>query len=109
VSASSQSLAQGACEQSAAVERTSRSTELLSVLTRKNVDHSRSAAELMISTTGVVADANRFLEQMQLSMRDIEAASAEVAKITVVIDGIAFQTSLLALNAAVEAARAGEA
>jgi hypothetical protein len=34
---------------------------------------------------------------------------SEIAKITNVIDEIAFQTNLLALNAGVEAARAGEA
>lgn len=43
------------------------------------------------------------------AMGGIERASAEIAEIISVIDGIAFQTSLLALNAGVEAARAGEA
>lgn len=42
------------------------------------------------------------------AMADIEDYSSKVAKITNVIDEIAFQTNLLALNAGVEAARAGE-
>jgi methyl-accepting chemotaxis protein len=42
------------------------------------------------------------------TMMSIHAASARIADIIGVIDGIAFQTNILALNAAVEAARAGE-
>jgi len=42
------------------------------------------------------------------NVRAIATSSKQVAEITAVIDGIAFQTNILALNAAVEAARAGE-
>ncbi|WP_081768903.1 methyl-accepting chemotaxis protein [Herbaspirillum sp. RV1423] len=42
------------------------------------------------------------------SMAHITQSSHQIADITSVIDGIAFQTNILALNAAVEAARAGE-
>lgn len=42
------------------------------------------------------------------TMGEIDAASRQIADITAIIDGIAFQTNILALNAAVEAARAGE-
>lgn len=43
------------------------------------------------------------------AMTEIEEFSTSVAKITKMIDEIAFQTNLLALNAGVEAARAGSA
>jgi methyl-accepting chemotaxis protein/methyl-accepting chemotaxis protein-1 (serine sensor receptor) len=43
------------------------------------------------------------------AMSEINTASSKIAKITKLIDEIAFQTNILALNAAVEAARAGEA
>jgi methyl-accepting chemotaxis protein/methyl-accepting chemotaxis protein-1 (serine sensor receptor) len=56
-----------------------------------------------------VEDANRNLEEMVQSMKEINSSSEKISKIIRVIDEIAFQTNILALNAAVEAARAGEA
>ena len=109
ICSSSQSLAQGASEQAASIEETSASSEEISAMTRKNVEDSRTAADLMTQTSQVVAEANRSLEEMQVSMHDINASSEKIAKIIRVIDEIAFQTNILALNAAVEAARAGEA
>jgi methyl-accepting chemotaxis protein I, serine sensor receptor len=41
-------------------------------------------------------------------MTEIDRSSQQIADITGVIEGIAFQTNILALNAAVEAARAGD-
>jgi methyl-accepting chemotaxis protein len=43
------------------------------------------------------------------SMQAIAEITAEISKITKVIEGFAFQTNLLSINAAVEAARAGDA
>jgi methyl-accepting chemotaxis protein len=63
----------------------------------------------MSNTSRKVEDANRRLEDMTNSMREIKASSDKISKIIKVIDEIAFQTNILALNAAVEAARAGEA
>ena len=61
----------------------------------------RSAAQEAVSGSVIMS------EVMQ-TMDDIRASSNQIADITAVIDGIAFQTNILALNAAVEAARAGE-
>lgn len=109
VSASSQALAQGASEQAASMEEMSASSEEITSMARQNTEHSRAAAEQMVVAARMVGEANRTLEQMIASMREITASSDRIGKIIKVIDEIAFQTNILALNAAVEAARAGEA
>jgi methyl-accepting chemotaxis protein/methyl-accepting chemotaxis protein-1 (serine sensor receptor) len=109
ISSSSQALAQGVSEQAASITETSASSEEITTMTRRTADHSRTATELMDQTSEVVTDANRTLELMQASMRDINASSDKIGQIIKVIDSIAFQTNILALNAAVEAARAGDA
>ena len=109
VSASSQSLAEGASEQAASIEETSASLEEISSMIQQNADNAGKANQLMGETTKTVERANNFMEQLAGSMTEINKASEETSKIIKTIDEIAFQTNLLALNAAVEAARAGEA
>lgn len=109
VASSSHSLAQGATEQAASLEQTSASSEEISSMARKNAENSHAAAQLMTSSGEKFGEANQKLEQMVVSMREINASSDKIARIIKVINEIAFQTNILALNAAVEAARAGEA
>jgi methyl-accepting chemotaxis protein len=109
VATSSQALAEGASQQAASLEETSASTEEITSMTRNNAQSSRAAAEVMTTVHNKVAEGNRALEEMMVSMQEINTSSDKIAKIIKVIDEIAFQTNILALNAAVEAARAGEA
>ena len=109
VASASQSLAQGSSEQAASLEETSSSTTEITAIARKNGESTRAATELMAETAQQVDGANRSLDEMVGSMKEINASSEKIAKIIKVIDEIAFQTNILALNAAVEAARAGEA
>ncbi len=109
VASASQSLAQGTSEQAATLEETSSSTTEITAITRRNAENTRSVSGLMAETAQRVEDANHNLEEMVLSMKEINTSSEKISKIIRVIDEIAFQTNILALNAAVEAARAGEA
>jgi methyl-accepting chemotaxis protein/methyl-accepting chemotaxis protein-1 (serine sensor receptor) len=109
VSSTSHSLAQGASEQTAALERTTQTTAEIVAVTRGNTDNVRAMADLMGKSKLVVGEANRMLDAMVVSMRDINSSSDKISRIIKAIDEIAFQTNILALNAAVEAARAGSA
>jgi methyl-accepting chemotaxis protein len=109
VSSSSQALAQGASEQAASLEETSATTEEINSMTRKNAENSKVAADVTGQVGDRVSAANHTLDEMIVSMTEINTSSDKISRIIKVIDEIAFQTNILALNAAVEAARAGEA
>ncbi|MBF0523756.1 MAG: methyl-accepting chemotaxis protein, partial [Deltaproteobacteria bacterium] len=109
VAASSQSLAERAIEQAAAVEETSSTFEELTTIANNNAEHADQAHHVIDKTNQFAGTANKVMVELNQSMKEIFEASEQTAKIIKTIDEIAFQTNLLALNAAVEAARAGNA
>lgn len=94
--------------QAASLEETAASMEELTATVRNNAANASEASGLskeLVATARVGSDA---VGRLVGTMREVKGGSKEIAEITSVIEGIAFQTNILALNAAVEAARAGE-
>jgi methyl-accepting chemotaxis protein/methyl-accepting chemotaxis protein-1 (serine sensor receptor) len=109
VTSSSHSLARGATEQAAALQETLSSATEISSLTGQNAQNSSESAKVMSHMAEQIAEGNRKLGDLIVSMKEIDSSSGRISKIIKTIDEIAFQTNILALNAAVEAARAGQA
>ncbi|MBQ0937270.1 methyl-accepting chemotaxis protein [Ideonella paludis] len=90
------------------LQQTASSMEQLTGTVAQSADAASQANQLASSASDVAVRGNDVVGQVVHTMNDIHSASAKIADIIGVIDGIAFQTNILALNAAVEAARAGE-
>jgi len=90
------------------LEETAAAVQDLSDTVHANAESARTAHELVHATADAAAKGGVVVGQVVTTMSEINSSSRQIADITGVIDGIAFQTNILALNAAVEAARAGE-
>ena len=101
-------LSQRTEQQASTLEQTASSMEQLTTAVRDNTESARKANALSKSANAVAAHGGEVVNEVVITMNQIQESSRKIADIISVIDSIAFQTNILALNAAVEAARAGE-
>ncbi|KAB8305196.1 PAS domain-containing protein [Rouxiella chamberiensis] len=96
-------------EQTAAnVGETAAAMNEMSATVESNTQTAAEADKLSLTASAAAEKGSNAMQGVVGTMQEITDSSQQIATITNVIDGIAFQTNILALNAAVEAARAGE-
>ena len=98
-----------ASEQAASLEQTAASLEEITSLTRSNTENTVQMANLGKTVRVCVKNGEQLAASTSKSMDDINEQVSGINEAIILIDQIAFQTSILSLNAAVEAATAGEA
>lgn len=105
----SQSLAETAGNQAAAVEELVATATTVSEQVQQSRQGAEESAKETENVTSMVEDSQNRMNQMMEAMGNIRETSNKVVGIIQAIEEIADQTNLLALNASIEAARAGEA
>ncbi|WP_321793862.1 methyl-accepting chemotaxis protein [Caballeronia sp. J97] len=101
-------LSQRTEEQAASLQETAASMEELTSTVRQNAENAQQASSLASNASDIAKKGSDVVGRVVATMNGISDSSDQIAEITGIIEGIAFQTNILALNAAVEAARAGE-
>ena len=108
VAETSEVIAEGATEQTQGIQELTHSISKISEKVQSSTRDAENTNEI-VSKLGVqIEESNKKMDEMLLSMNEIEESSRSIREVISTIEGIAEQTNLLALNAAIEAARAGE-
>jgi methyl-accepting chemotaxis protein len=109
LTSSAEELSRRAGSLATSIDGSTASIRSLTTALSEVADHARAGESLSRQAAERSGAGRATVDKVIVSMKAIEGITAEISKITKVIEGFAFQTNLLSINAAVEAARAGDA
>ncbi|MCT4609789.1 MAG: methyl-accepting chemotaxis protein [Pelagimonas sp.] len=109
IEASSEMLSRRTVSSAATLEESTAALQQISTAATGSSEGAKHANESGNDAIGKAQAGAKIVANTVQAMTEINNSSEEIARITTLIDDIAFQTNLLALNAGVEAARAGAA
>lgn len=95
-------------QQGARLEDLASSMAGLTKAAREATDGVAKARSASDEATTRATEGDKVAEEATRAIMAIQESSEKINEVTIVVEGLAFQTSILAINAAVEAARAGE-